>query len=51
MAKDKAKNQNWETDVRKGMEQAKKTKQLREQIKEDADKRKIGGFNPGDLMR
>ncbi|MCJ7783836.1 MAG: hypothetical protein MUP41_07865 [Desulfobacterales bacterium] len=45
-----SKNQNnWEPDIKKGLDTAKKIKEMKEQIKEASDKRKIDGFNPDDL--
>ena len=40
----------WEPDIKKGMEIAKNIKDLKHQLKDDADRRKIGGFNPSDLF-
>ena len=41
---------NCEPDIKKGLDIAKNIKDLKKQIKDDADKRKIDGFNPGDLL-
>lgn len=46
MPKDKV---NWEPDVRKGMDTLRNIKDLNQQLKDDADRRKIDGFNPGDV--
>lgn len=43
------KNINWEPDVRKGMETVRDIKDIRQSLKDDADRRKIDGFNSGDL--
>ena len=40
---------NWEPDVKKGMDIQKNMKELNEKLKADADRRKIDGFNPGDV--
>ena len=40
---------NWEPDIRKGMDIAKDIKDLNQDLKDDADRRKIDGYNPGDL--
>ncbi len=45
----KGRDINWEPDVRKGLDEAKNIKDLKESLKEDADRRKIDGFNPGDV--
>ena len=50
MSKEKRKNQNWEPDIRKGLDEAKKIKENKKKIKDDADRRKIDGFNPKDLF-
>lgn len=44
-------NTNWEPDIRKGLDTANKIKNINEQLKSDADNRKIGGFNPGDTSK
>jgi hypothetical protein len=49
MGKDSGKSTNWESDIRKGMEDARNIKDKKKSIKEDADRRKIDGYNPGDL--
>ena len=49
MSKDSVKNKNWEPDVRKGMEIALNINDIKQGFKDDADRRKIDGFNPGDL--
>ena len=41
---------NWEPDIKKGLDIAKNIKELNQKIKDDADRRKIDGFNPGDLL-
>ncbi len=40
---------NWESDIKKGLDKAKKIKDVNKELKDGADRRKIGGFNPGDL--
>ena len=40
---------NWEPDINKGLDIAKNIKDLNQELKDDADRRKIDGFNPGDL--
>ena len=50
MSKEKGKNQNWEPDIRKGIDEARKIKEIKQKIKDDADRRKIDGFNPNDLF-
>jgi hypothetical protein len=47
MARDQV---NWEPDVKKGMDLEKNMKEINEKLKEDADRRKIDGFNPGDIV-
>ena len=37
---------NWEPDIKKSIEIAKNIKDLNQQIKDDADRRKIDGFSP-----
>ena len=49
MGKESAKNVNWEPDVRKGLDDLKNIKDINQSIKDDADRRKIDGFNPGDV--
>jgi len=49
MAKDSAKNVNWEPDVKKGMETLRNITDVQQGLKDDADRRKIDGFNPGDI--
>lgn len=51
MSKDSAKNVNWEPDVRQGMETLRNIKDIEQGLKDDADRRKIDGFNPGDIGR
>ena len=46
MAKDKV---NWEPDVKKEMDIQNNMKEINEQLKADADRRKIDGFNPSDI--
>jgi hypothetical protein len=41
---------NWEPDVKKGMEIQENLKEINEKLKADADRRKIDGFNPGDIV-
>ena len=41
---------NWEPDVKKGLEIEKNIKEINQQLKDDADRRKIDGFNPGDVI-
>ncbi len=48
MAKDRT---NWEPDIEKGLDDAKKIKDLKKELKDDADTRKIDGSNPGDLFK
>lgn len=43
--------QNWEPDVKKAKEMAENIKDLNKKLKDDADKRKIDGFNPNDLLK
>ena len=45
------KNTNWEPDIKKQFELIKNIKDIKETLKEDADRRKIDGFNPSDLLR
>ncbi len=40
---------NWEPDVRKGLEDMKNMQDINQKLKDDADHRKIDGFNPGDV--
>ncbi|MFH1700862.1 MAG: hypothetical protein ABIE07_09775 [Candidatus Zixiibacteriota bacterium] len=40
---------NWETDIKKGLEDAKNIKDIKLPLKQDSDRRKIDGFNPGDV--
>lgn len=40
---------NWESDIKKGMDKAKKIKDVNKELKDDAVRRQIDGFNPGDL--
>lgn len=42
---------NWEPDIKKGMDIAKNIKDLNQQLKDDADRRKIDGFNPSDVFK
>ena len=49
MGKDRAKNVNWEPDVRKSMEIQSNLKDINQRLKDDADRRKIDGFNAGDV--
>lgn len=49
MSRKGGKRTHWEPDVRKGMEIARKIKDIKEKLKKGADKRKINGFNPDDL--
>ena len=46
MSDDSFKNVNWEPDIQKGLDSIKDIKQG---IKDDADRRKIDGFNPSDV--
>ncbi|MHC4112461.1 MAG: hypothetical protein ACYSWZ_11935 [Planctomycetota bacterium] len=39
----------WEPDIKKATDLQKNMEELKEKLKADADKRKIDGFNPGDL--
>jgi hypothetical protein len=39
----------WEPDIKKQLDIAKKINVLNKDLKNDADRRKIDGFNPGDL--
>lgn len=50
MGKD-GKSTNSEPDVRKGLDDARKIKDIRQPLKEDADRRRIDGYNPGDTSR
>lgn len=45
------KETNWEPDIKKGLDISKNIKELNQQLKDDADRRKIDGFNPGDLFK
>ncbi len=47
MAKDKI---NWEPNIKKSFEIQNNIKDINQKLKDDADKRKIDGFNPGDLF-
>jgi hypothetical protein len=47
----KGKDIHWEPDVKKGMDDLKHMKERKESLKEDADRRKIDGFNPGDVSK
>ena len=49
MSKKSTKNVNWEPDVRKGMQIANNNKDIKQQLKDNADRRKIDGFNPEDV--
>jgi len=49
MSKNSEKNTNWEPDVRKGVDIARNIQDTKRDIKDDADKRKIDGFNPRDV--
>jgi len=42
---------NREPDIEKGLDDAKKIKDLKKELKDDADRRRIDGFNPGDLFQ
>jgi hypothetical protein len=42
---------NWEPDIKKSFNIGKNIKDLKQQQKDDADRRKIDGFNPGDLFK
>jgi len=48
MSKDRV---NWEPDVRKGMDKMRNIKDVKQRLKDDADRRKIDGYNPGDVGR
>jgi hypothetical protein len=39
----------WEPDIKKSLDKANKIKDVNKELKNDADRRKIDGFNPGDL--
>ncbi|MCP4675403.1 MAG: hypothetical protein GY854_07845 [Deltaproteobacteria bacterium] len=41
----------WEPDVRKGLDDIRKLPDIKRELKEDADRRKIDGYNPSDLWR
>ena len=45
----KEKDINWEPDIRKGIETIKTIKDSKDSLKQDADRRKIDGFNPSDV--
>jgi len=49
MGKNSSKWVNWEPDVRKGLNELNRMNETRRILKEDADRRKIDGFNPGDV--
>jgi len=51
MSKDSNKNVNWEPDVRKGLDDLQNIKDINQKLKDDADRRKIDGFNPGDVRQ
>jgi hypothetical protein len=45
------KNTNWEPDVKKAFNIQKNIKDREQELKNDSDKRKIDGYNPGDLYK
>jgi hypothetical protein len=44
----KRKETHWEPDIRRALDDLDRMKDLKDRLKEDADRRKIGGYNPGD---
>lgn len=45
----KGKDIHWEPDIKKGIDSLKNIKDIKDSLKEDADRRKIDGFNPSDI--
>ncbi len=42
---------NWEPDVKKGLDDMKNIEDINQKLKDDSDRRKIDGFNPGDIVQ
>lgn len=45
------KKTNWEPDIKKQFDTIKQIKDIKKILKDDADRRKIDGFNPSDLFK
>jgi len=45
------KHENWEPDVKRAKEIVENMKEIDQQLKDDAGRRKIDGFNPNDLLK